>query len=148
MNNDQTAVILTEAGYRKITGNEPEAESTSVPTTSNVRRVVILTALEVETRAVLRHLPDWKDDVVRNIVFYRGRFENWDIAIAEVGAGNYALGSAIARQSAAGGGNLSTNPSIQYAATPHPCPPPQAQGNRIWQKIRRIRKKAAKMFGI
>jgi len=89
MNNDQTAVILTESGYGKITGNEPDAESASLTAVSNTRRTVILVALEVETRAVLRHLPDWKDDVVRDTVFYRGRFENWDIAVAEVGAGNY-----------------------------------------------------------
>ena len=89
MNNDQTAVILTESGYGKITGNEPDAESASLTAVSNTRRAVILVALEVETRAVLRHLPDWKDDVVRDTVFYRGRFENWDIAVAEVGAGNY-----------------------------------------------------------
>jgi nucleoside phosphorylase len=89
MNSDQTAVILTEAGYTKITGNEFQTESTSVPISSNMRRAVILTALEVETRAVLRHVPGWRDNVVRDTVFYHGRFENWDIAIAEVGAGNY-----------------------------------------------------------
>src|SRR5713226_4796072 len=84
MKHDQTAVILTEMGYRKITGNEPNVESASLAAALNARRAVILVALEVETRAVLRHLPGWKDDVVRDTVFYRGRFENWEVA-----AGNY-----------------------------------------------------------
>jgi nucleoside phosphorylase len=89
MNPSQTAAILTEAGYRKIAGNEPDVESASLAAAINARRAVILVALEVETRAVLRHLPGWKDDVVRDTVFYRGKFENWDVAVAEVGAGNY-----------------------------------------------------------
>src|SRR6266852_948944 len=83
MKHDQTAVILTEMGYRKITGNEPNVESASLAAALNARRAVILVALEVETRAVLRHLPGWKDDVVRDTVFYRGRFENWDVAVAD-----------------------------------------------------------------
>ena len=54
MNNDQTAVILTESGYGKITGNEPDAESASLTAVSNTRRTVILVALEVETRSAIR----------------------------------------------------------------------------------------------
>ncbi|MGB9370302.1 MAG: hypothetical protein WCE79_30260 [Xanthobacteraceae bacterium] len=52
------------------------------------RRAVILTALAIECRAVLRHIRDRKEEVVRDTVFYRGRFHDWDIAAAEVGAGN------------------------------------------------------------
>ncbi|MEY9704309.1 nucleoside phosphorylase [Bradyrhizobium diazoefficiens] len=89
MNTSKTVVILTEAGFAKITGNESNIESASLAAATNPRRAVILVALEVETRAVLRHLPGWNDDVVRDTVFYRGRFENWDVAVAEVGAGNY-----------------------------------------------------------
>jgi hypothetical protein len=53
-----------------------------------IQRVVILTAVEVETRALLRHIPDWTDETVRGTVFYRGELDQWDIAIAEVGPGN------------------------------------------------------------
>jgi nucleoside phosphorylase len=89
LNNDETTVILMEAGYRVITGDEAVAELTPSSTAPHMRRAVILAALEVETRAVLRHLPDLKEEVVRDTVFHRGRFENWDIAVVEVGAGNY-----------------------------------------------------------
>jgi nucleoside phosphorylase len=57
---------------------------------SPIKRAVILTALEVETRAVLRHLPEMTDEAVHGTVFYRGQFDEWDIAIAEVGIGNSA----------------------------------------------------------
>jgi len=49
---------------------------------------VILTALAVETRAVLRQLGDYSVERVNGTVFYKGRFEGWDVALAEVGPGN------------------------------------------------------------
>ncbi len=49
---------------------------------------MILTALDVETRAVLRHLKRDGEKTIDGTVFYRGRFEHWDIAVAECGAGN------------------------------------------------------------
>jgi nucleoside phosphorylase len=49
---------------------------------------VILTALDVETRAVLRHLTDRDERTVDGTVFYTGQFEDWHLAIAEVGPGN------------------------------------------------------------
>jgi nucleoside phosphorylase/tetratricopeptide (TPR) repeat protein len=49
---------------------------------------VILTALEVETRAVLRQLGNSTDETVSGTGFFRGQFEGWDVAVAEVGAGN------------------------------------------------------------
>jgi nucleoside phosphorylase len=49
---------------------------------------VILTALEVETRAVLRQLGNFADETVSGTGFFRGQFEGWDVAVAEVGAGN------------------------------------------------------------
>jgi nucleoside phosphorylase len=55
---------------------------------SPMQRAIILTAIEAETRAVLRHLPEWAEEMVSGTVFYRGEFEGWDTAIAEVGAGN------------------------------------------------------------
>jgi nucleoside phosphorylase len=49
---------------------------------------VILTALGVETRAVLRHLSGTSIETVSGTGFFRGRFEGWNVAVAEVGAGN------------------------------------------------------------
>ena len=51
--------------------------------------VVIVTALDVETKAVLRHLDEgWTDEGVQGTVCYRGKFEGWDVAIVEAGPGN------------------------------------------------------------
>lgn len=58
---------------------------------------VILTALEVETRAVLRHLWEQKEEVVGGTVFLQGYFGGWSIAVAEVGPGNSSA-SAIAER--------------------------------------------------
>jgi nucleoside phosphorylase len=52
------------------------------------RSALILTALDVETKAVLRHLKRNGEKVVGGTVFYRGKFEAWDVAVAECGAGN------------------------------------------------------------
>ena len=96
LNPVETAVTLTEAGYKVIMGEEPEAgrEEPAPPppqllsAKSPMRRAIILTALEVETRALLRHIPEWTDELVDRTVFCRGEFEGWDLAIAEVGVGN------------------------------------------------------------
>jgi hypothetical protein len=63
LNDRQTDVILTELGYRVLRGetrgtDAPSAntEPDAVGSTPTLRRAVIQTALEVETRAVLRHL--------------------------------------------------------------------------------------------
>jgi nucleoside phosphorylase len=53
------------------------------------KAVLIVTALDVETRAILRKLPgDWRERVVSGTVFYVGKFEDWDVAVVEVGSGN------------------------------------------------------------
>jgi hypothetical protein len=52
------------------------------------RRAIILSALGVETRSVLRQLPDVHEVHVRDTVFHVGSLEDWQIAIAEVGVGN------------------------------------------------------------
>lgn len=49
---------------------------------------VIITALEVETRAVLRHLTDPTDETVDGTSFFRSQFLGWDVAVVEAGAGN------------------------------------------------------------
>lgn len=50
--------------------------------------VVIVTALDVETRAVLPLLGNWNEEVVQGTVFYIGTFEGWNVAVVEVGPGN------------------------------------------------------------
>ena len=52
------------------------------------RSGIILTALHVETRAVLRHLSDVREETVRGTVFHVGRFDEWVVAVAECGEGN------------------------------------------------------------
>jgi nucleoside phosphorylase len=52
------------------------------------RSALILTALDVETKAVLRHLKRNGEKVVGGTVFYLGKFEDWDVAVAECGTGN------------------------------------------------------------
>ena len=53
------------------------------------KTALIVTALDVETRAVLRKLSDdWREKVVYGTVFYTGEFEDWTIAVVEVGSGN------------------------------------------------------------
>lgn len=49
---------------------------------------VILTALDIETRAVLRHLGTFTTEAVFGTQFFRGTFAGWGVAVAEVGPGN------------------------------------------------------------
>jgi nucleoside phosphorylase len=57
--------------------------------------VVIITALDVETRAVLRHLGKFTVETVGGTGFFCGRFEGWEVAVVEAGPGN-AYAAAIA----------------------------------------------------
>lgn len=50
--------------------------------------VVIITALDVETRAVLRQLGATTVETVGGTGFFRGRVEGWDVAAVEAGPGN------------------------------------------------------------
>jgi len=58
---------------------------------------VIVTVLDVETRAVLRQLGDWNEEVVQGTVFYQGTFEHWNIAVAEAGPGNIGVAAVADR---------------------------------------------------
>jgi hypothetical protein len=58
---------------------------------------MVLTALEVETRAVLRHVGSFTDEVVSGTGFFRGQFEGWDVAVAEIGAGNVSAAAIAVR---------------------------------------------------
>lgn len=52
--------------------------------------VLIVTALDLETQAVLRHLGNaWTEEIDPNgTVYYRGTFEDYDVVVVEAGAGN------------------------------------------------------------
>jgi nucleoside phosphorylase len=49
---------------------------------------VIVTALEIETRAVLRQLGKHTVETVNGTGFFKGHFEGWDVAVVEAGPGN------------------------------------------------------------
>lgn len=51
---------------------------------------LIVTALDVETKVVLRHLgKNWTEEVDGNgTIYYRGAFEDYDVVVVEGGAGN------------------------------------------------------------
>ena len=50
--------------------------------------VVIVTALEAETRAVLRQLGQHAVETVNGTGFFRGRFDGWNVAVVEARPGN------------------------------------------------------------
>lgn len=60
-----------------------------------LRTVVIITALDVETRAVLRQLEKHTVQTVDGTGFFLGKFKCWDVAVVEAGPGN-ASAAAIA----------------------------------------------------
>ena len=57
---------------------------------NNPQTVLFITALDVETKAILRQIgDDWSEEVGGDgTVYYRGRFEDWDVVIVEAGPGN------------------------------------------------------------
>lgn len=69
------AITVTEDG-QTITGQ------------TDRRYAVILTAIEDETRAILRHVANAEEVIVKGTVFHVGQFGDWDIAVSECGAGN------------------------------------------------------------
>jgi nucleoside phosphorylase len=86
--------IVWARSYRAGTNavSRPKAERqdlTSVAmTTMSTKVAVILTAIQAETEAVLRHLVDRDRQRVADTWFQTGRFGSWRVAIAEVGLGN------------------------------------------------------------
>lgn len=61
------------------------------------KSAIILTALEVETRAVLRHLLDRSEELVGGTVFHCGTFEGWNVAVGEIGPGNASAAAVATR---------------------------------------------------
>lgn len=70
--------------------------SASPPLRSN-QSAVILTALGLETQAVLRHLSAISTESISGTVFFKGQFEGWDVSVAETGAGNVAAATIATR---------------------------------------------------
>lgn len=78
-----------EVDLVSVAGKTPHSDhSAQTDKVQRDRFAVILTALDVETRRVLRHLPKVSETHVRDTVFHVGVFGNWRVAVAEVGAGN------------------------------------------------------------
>jgi nucleoside phosphorylase len=75
---------LEDVGPRKSQEPKPAPEASAVMSA----RVVVLTALQVETEAVLRHLVDRGRQCISDTWFHTGRFDGWTIALAEAGPGN------------------------------------------------------------
>ena len=75
---------------RSIFRRMPLLSQQTAVTDAEPQRVVIVTALDLETKAVLRHLDnDWREELLPSgTVCYRGTFEAWDIVVVEAGAGN------------------------------------------------------------
>jgi hypothetical protein len=78
-------------------GSSAMTDPASLESKPGSRRAVILTALEVETRAVLRHLKDVEEKTVKQTVFHVGQFEGWTIAVAECGPGNVRAAGIVER---------------------------------------------------
>jgi hypothetical protein len=57
-------------------------------TTTATKVAVVLTAIQAETEAVLRHLVDRDRERVADTWFQTGLFDHWTVAVAEVGSGN------------------------------------------------------------
>ncbi|MGP7984946.1 5'-methylthioadenosine/S-adenosylhomocysteine nucleosidase family protein [Rhodoblastus sp.] len=64
------------------------SEPASARSSQANRSAIVLTALHVETVAVLRHLSDLCEETERGTVFQVGRFGEWRVAVAECGEGN------------------------------------------------------------
>lgn len=66
--------------------------SEPVEETPGPYRAIILTALEVECRAILSHLSITEEDVYKGTIYHVGTFssidKSWAVAVAQIGAGN------------------------------------------------------------
>jgi nucleoside phosphorylase len=74
----------------------PVTEAVAGPPKAS-RAAIVLTALNVERRAVLRHLSDIREETVRGTVFHVGWFDEWVVAVAECGEGNVHAAATVER---------------------------------------------------
>ena len=73
--------------------SEPEATAVSSPLPTRSPRAVVVTAIQAETEAVLRHLTTRGLQRVDDTWFHTGRFDQWTVAVAEAGPGNAGAGT-------------------------------------------------------
>lgn len=95
-----TPPIVISLAAERSRSTELDTPSSSEAVAQNgkaPRRAVILTALGVETSAVLRHLANLQEENVRGTVFHVGEFEGWTVAVAECGEGNASAAATIER---------------------------------------------------
>jgi len=86
------------ATIEKIPPSGPISRPSAPIAAKNGRSVIILTALDIETRAALRHLTSVHEEAVRGgTVFHVGQFERWTVAVAECGEGNVSAATTAER---------------------------------------------------
>lgn len=80
---------LTPKGMLRAEAVTAAAAPDTAPEPASVRpRALMMTALPVETEAVLAHLDGRSHVTHEGTVFHTGRFGGWDVAVVEAGAGN------------------------------------------------------------
>jgi nucleoside phosphorylase len=89
-------VSFLRGDIEKMIPTTPSDQGSSAASKAT-RRAIILTALHIETRAVLRHLSDVREETVRGTVFHVGRFDEWLVAVAECGEGNVHAAATVER---------------------------------------------------
>jgi nucleoside phosphorylase len=90
-------IAFGSAGVVAATSGKTSSQEEIGVKKQNVSRAVVLTALGIETGAVLRHLTSIFEEEVRGTVFHVGEFEGWQIAVAECGEGNVSAAATIDR---------------------------------------------------
>jgi nucleoside phosphorylase len=93
----ELALREVEIGYVKGVGFLQSNEQRILEASKVKRSAVILTALHIETRAVLRHLAEIGEETERGTIFHVGRFAGWHVAVAECGEGNVYAGVTVER---------------------------------------------------
>ena len=85
-----------ESFVRRRNSVDVQVEKTRRPAQKK-RRALVLTALGIETKAVLRHLLEVEEEIVRGTVFYTGNFNEWTVSVAECGEGNVPAAAIVDR---------------------------------------------------
>jgi hypothetical protein len=89
-------VSFLRADIEKMVPTVP-AKSALAVAPNRKRLAIILTALDVETRTVLRHLSEVREESERGTVFHVGNFDEWVVAVAECGEGNIHTATTVDR---------------------------------------------------
>lgn len=87
----ELAVRLKSVGWHVKSGQLTPVDSRQQPRDDGGRTAVVLTALPLETAAVLEHLADVKEETTRKTVYSVGTFagsSDWRVAVLTAGMGN------------------------------------------------------------